>query len=344
MKKTLLLLFLVMAAALCSCGDEREADNQSEAVSGITEAATDFLTGIKKQEAESLSPRPVAVMVNNIDDSLPQYGISEADVIVEMPVEGGITRLMAIYSDFRSVPRVCSVRSCRYYFPLIAMGFDAAYFCFGSNELLGTPVLEKIGIDYIDGSAADEELLFQRDKQRLEEYSPEHTVCLTGENMQRIFEKYDFRKTASETDAFLFSDERVSFDFECTGATGGFSCAYYSTFAFDGETREYLKAHNGQAHIDEKSLEQLSFTNVFLLEADVSLYGDTNLVEIDLRGGEGYYFTEGSVEKIKWQKKNAASPIEFSDSKGDRLRINKGKSYIGIGVEEIILSRQGETE
>lgn len=342
MKKTLLILFLLMVVIFCSCGDEREADNKKEAVIGTSEAVTDFLTGKKKQQGEKLQPRPVAVMVNNIDDSLPQYGISEADVIVEMPVEGGITRLMAIYSDFRKVPSVCSVRSCRYYFPLIAMGFDAVYFCFGSNELLGTPTLEKSGIDYIDGSATNEELLFQRDKERLATYSPEHTVCLMGENLEKIFDDYLFRKTTDKRDVFLFSDERVKSDFECTGATGSFSFSYHSGFDFDSEEGEYTKTHNGTAHIDEKSLKQLSFTNVFLLKSNTGLYKDTNLVEIDLRGGEGYYLTEGSVKKIKWKKKNASSPVEFFDSGGEALKINKGKSYIGIGVEEIILSRQSE--
>ncbi len=46
--------------------------------------------------------RPVAVMVSNIKAALPQYGIDEADIVYELPVEGGITRLMAIYADFRT--------------------------------------------------------------------------------------------------------------------------------------------------------------------------------------------------------------------------------------------------
>ena len=43
-----------------------------------------------------LAKRPVAVMVSNIKAFLPQYGIDDADIIYELPVEGGITRLMAV--------------------------------------------------------------------------------------------------------------------------------------------------------------------------------------------------------------------------------------------------------
>ncbi len=66
-------------------------------------------------------------MINNIKASLPQYGIDSADIIYELPVEGGITRLMGIYADYTNVPYICSVRSCRYYYPIIAHGMDAFY-------------------------------------------------------------------------------------------------------------------------------------------------------------------------------------------------------------------------
>ena len=35
----------------------------------------------------AIGKRPVAVMVNNVDAALPQYGISAADLIFELPVE-----------------------------------------------------------------------------------------------------------------------------------------------------------------------------------------------------------------------------------------------------------------
>ena len=58
-------------------------------------------------------------MINNVKDALPQYGITEADVIFELPVEGDLTRLMALYADYTKVPDICAIRSCRYYYPAI---------------------------------------------------------------------------------------------------------------------------------------------------------------------------------------------------------------------------------
>lgn len=47
--------------------------------------------------------RPVAIMINNVQAALPQTGIGSADVIYEMETEGGITRMMAVYSDYTKV-------------------------------------------------------------------------------------------------------------------------------------------------------------------------------------------------------------------------------------------------
>ncbi len=342
MKKIILFIMLTAVVLLGGCGKNQKqeaTENQP-----VLEKIVNFLTGI---EAE-VSPytRPVAVTVNNLEASLPQYGISGADVIMEFPVEGGITRLMALYGDYENVPDVCSVRSCRYYFPIFARGFDAVYFCYGSNETIATPTLERLGIDYIDGNKEGDSLVFERDSARLELYSTEHTVYLKGENMAEIFEKYGFsaeRDEAFGKTAFDFADDNKSFALPCTEITAEFSSSYYSDFYYDAEIGEYLKSHNGQEHVDGKSGEQLSFENVFILEAEVSAYNGTSLVQIDWHGGKGYYATEGTMTEILWEKESENTPLRFFDAQKNPLKINKGKSYIGIGAEAIV-SNQSESQ
>jgi hypothetical protein len=57
--------------------------------------------------------RPViAVKVDNIPAALPQTGLDAADVVVEEPVEGGLTRLMAVFGS-RDAAKVGPVRSAR---------------------------------------------------------------------------------------------------------------------------------------------------------------------------------------------------------------------------------------
>ena len=105
------------------CGKGEQLTQETTVAETTTEkeiVLTDYnrLTGLDDLSDEAKGKRPVAIMINNIKQSLPQYGIADADLMFECEVEGGITRMMAVYADYSKVPAVCSVRSCRYYFPI----------------------------------------------------------------------------------------------------------------------------------------------------------------------------------------------------------------------------------
>ena len=112
---------------------------------------------------EAIGMRPVAVVVGNSQASLPQYGISEADLVFELPVEGGVTRFLTLYGDYTRRSEICSIRSCRYYFPVLAAGFDAYFVHWGQDETLTADVLSYLELDRLDG-ASDRSGLFSRIK------------------------------------------------------------------------------------------------------------------------------------------------------------------------------------
>ena len=119
---------LVFALSIVACGQKADADTEKENMTEmetetevvempVTPGHTNLLTGLATLTDEAVGKRPVAVMVNNTKASFPQYGIAQADIIFEVPVEGAETRFMAMYGDYTQVPKICSVRSCRMYFP-----------------------------------------------------------------------------------------------------------------------------------------------------------------------------------------------------------------------------------
>ncbi len=342
MKKFMALLLVVAMLLLTACKKEEPPVEVTTTTQPTTQKVEpvyyNFLTGVKK--TDNSRPRPVAVTINNIEASLPQYGISAADIIMEFPAEGGITRMLALYSDYRNMPNVCSIRSCRYYFPIFAQGFGAAYFCYGSNETLATPTLKRIGIDYIDGNKAGDSLVFARDQDRLQSYSLEHTAYLKGENMEKVFDKYKFSKQIPSgfgDTVFSFSQKALKFKDTCNEVTASFSNYYESRFTYDAKLKSYLKNHNGEPHMDGKSNKQLAFDNVIILQTEVKNYQGTVLVEIDWKGGTGYYATKGTVRQILWEKESEASPIKLYDLDKKPIKINTGKSYIGVGASEVII-------
>ena len=82
------------------------------------------LTGVGMDEDLSRL-RPVAVMINDLKAAQPQLGVSQADIIYEMPAEGGITRMVALFQSLDGVGNLGSIRSTRAYYLELALGHDA---------------------------------------------------------------------------------------------------------------------------------------------------------------------------------------------------------------------------
>lgn len=296
------------------------------------------LTGEPGYNEKAVGKRPAAVMINNIKASLPQYGIDSADIIYELPVEGGITRLMGIYADYTNIPYICSVRSCRYYYPIIAYGMDAFYCHWGMDKTIALDTLNRLEIDRFDGndSSLGAGTVFVRDAEREETYASEHTGALDGSELESAVSEMGYRTEINEINkngAFIFNSPDspvVPEGSVCMKAELTFSPEYFSTFIYDSEKETYLKFHSGTEHCDGKSGKQLAFKNVFALETEMSIRNSKKLLDIDLSGGDGYYISMGRAVPIRWSKESDENPIKFFDKNGNEITVNAGKSYIGF--------------
>ena len=80
---------------------------------------------------------------------------------------------------------------------------------------------------------------------------------------------------------------------------------------------------------------QLAFTNVFVLETDITDRDEIGHKNVDWDGAEdsvGYYVSNGAVQQIHWSKdpNNENSYLRFYDLSGNEIKINRGKSYIAV--------------
>lgn len=303
-------------------------------------ANVNLLTGLPTLTDGAIGKRPVAVMVNNVDAALPQYGISAADLIFELPVEYDLTRLMAVYGDYTQIPEVCSIRSCRYYYPILAVGFDAIYVNWGMNESVARPTVNSMDIDQYDGDEYGLGDCFGRDKARYESgYAWEHTGVFHGPNFPSVLEKDKVRTDLKEdkTDTafnFVEMDKNAAPNGEDAQKVRVDFGANYSVFTYDEENHEYLKSFKDSPHMDGISKEQLKFENVIVLETEIKPYpGDEVIKYVDWEGGEnakGYYISEGKMVPITWSKAGMYDPLKFFDANGNELQLNRGKSYIAF--------------
>ncbi len=314
---------------------KEEAEEEKEEIP----ANQNLLTGIADLTDGAIGKRPVAVMVNNIPDAMPQYGVEKADIIFEIPVEGDHTRFMALYGDYTTVPKICPIRSCRYYFPALSEGFDAFYVNWGIDDSI-SDYLEALNLDQYDGiyNAGN---LFGRDQDRLNAgYALEHTGTFDGTQFASVVQSEGKRtdlKDDMKDAAFQFNglNEQLKAGTDnCTRVDINFG-AQTAALIYDEASKTYKKENNGAAQIDSSTGNQLSFTNVFVLETSISVRDEVGHKQVDWEGGEktvGYYISNGGIQKIHWCKtpNNESSRLLFFDDSGNVIKINRGKSYIAF--------------
>ena len=118
-----------------------------------------YLTG--ENVPESIGRRrPVAVMLGNNRAGAPQSGIAKAGVVYEAPVEGDMTRLMAIFEDYDSLEKIGSVRSCRDYYLFYANEFNAIYAHYG-QAVYALQYLDQHLIDNLNGLSMEGTAFFR---------------------------------------------------------------------------------------------------------------------------------------------------------------------------------------
>ncbi len=129
------------------------------------------LTG-EPAETDIVELRPVAVMLNNLKEALPQLGQSRADLIYEVVAEGGITRMLAVYQSVEEMDTIGSIRSARPYYIELALGHDALFIHAGGSDdaysdlrswgvdhfdaALGAYLVEEYGAPYVDGGTGEQ--------------------------------------------------------------------------------------------------------------------------------------------------------------------------------------------
>lgn len=111
-----LLIGAAVAAVAASCGSVHHASAPSTTSSTVAPSTTTTsttvrpttttapprvspLTGMAQPDAAQLAMPAVVVKIDNVDAARPQTGLAQADVVYEEEVEGGLTRLAAIFQS-----------------------------------------------------------------------------------------------------------------------------------------------------------------------------------------------------------------------------------------------------
>ena len=341
-----LLLAIWMTCALAGCGKEPPAQAEPPAAPPPVEepepepepyvpSGINPLTG-EPMEPEYENNRPVAVMLNNLKAAQPQLGVSRADIIYEVPAEGGITRMLGVYQSLEGVENLGSIRSARSYYLELALGLDALYVHAGGSPGAYRDI-PAWGVDNMDGVRGSEDAgIFWRDQERRKTKGYEHSLLTSGEKIQEYLDTGTLRTEHRE--GYVYPQAFIPDGTPAGGSPAEhvkvrFSAYKTGTFDYDAESGKYLAGQYGKEYVDGGTGEQVAVTNLLVLETGISVIsGDTEgRLNVRLTGeGTGTFFCGGKSVPILWSKAERNSPFVYTLEDGKLLALGQGNSYVCI--------------
>lgn len=339
-----------MLLALSACGGPPSAPSEPPAPTGVVETKAPEPTPELPEPTEEAAPyvnpltgmpskvdlaqkRPIAIMLNNLKKALPQHGVAQADIIYEIPAEGGITRMLGVFQSVDEVGEIGSVRSARPYYAAIAQGLDAIFLHAGGSPDAYTYIKENgiTALDCVNGPY--EGSLFWRDKERIKTAGMEHSVFTSGPVITELFEGYSFRKEYREGYAYAqaFADDGTPEGGSAAQTvTVPFSSYKTGVFRYDGERKAYLVEEYGAAYVDGNSGEQVAVTNVLILQTSTKVLDAEGRLRVGLDSGSGWFACGGKVIPIRWSKGAGNNPFTYTTEEGQPLTLGRGSSYVNI--------------
>ena len=276
--------------------------------------------------------RPYAVMINNIKTVWGyQSGIQDAYMVYEIIVEGGYTRLMALYKD-KSLDRIGSVRSSRHYFLDYALENDAIYVHFGWSPQAQSDI-KKLGVNNINFMSYNG---YTRDKSL--GLASEHTAFTTTQNIMNGADKYGYSKTTDEKPLLDYSVKSVNLSniegvIPANKVFIDYSNSRSTSFEYDSVNKVYNRFQNNVVHKDYVTGLQYTTKNIITYQVEnYTISGDNKGRQTleNIGSGTGWFITEGYAVPITWEKSSRSSKTVYKYKDGTEIKVNDGNTYIQI--------------
>jgi hypothetical protein len=285
------------------------------------------LTGLPVTGGHVPDRAALAVKVENLPQARPQWGLDKADIVFEEPVEGGITRFIAVY-DCQSADRIEPVRSARLVDPKIL-------------EPLGRMLIAYSGgiqwaVDEIDSRTS---LLCDVGGYR------------AGGSYWTDPDRYAPHNLESSTSALygaaaaLHCPERpptaiFSYGPPVQGGNPAAAVNMYfpldvTTWTWHKDTGLWYRSYSDTGPAMQGDGAQITASNVvvmFVVERPTPyIEDDTGAHENDLAlkgSGPAFVFRDGTVFFGKWERPLLDHPAVFIDTKsGDRITLTPGNTW-----------------
>lgn len=273
--------------------------------------------------------RPIAVMLDNNKNAWPHAAINKAYMVYEIIVEGGESRLMALFKG-QTFDKVGPIRSSRHYFLDYALENDAIYVHYGwSPQAQGD--IATLGVNNINGITQS-----SKDFWRVKDKKAPHNAVTSSENIIRMAKSKKYRTTSNVKSVLNYTVDEVDLD---NGEVADnvyipYTSDNYVRWIYNNETKRYLRYSKGVKQTEWDTGADVTTKNII-----IEFIANSTLNDGENKGRQtmtttgtkdGYYITNGKAIKIKCTKNARSAKTVYKDLDGNEIEVNDGNTFVQI--------------
>lgn len=276
---------------------------------------------------EDANPVPICVMIENSASTevRPQSGLSQAQLVYEVIVEGGITRFMAVYAGEGS-EKVGPVRSARDTYLEFVSELNCAYAHAGgsySAEL----ALYRFELRNINGLR--EYKYFWRDN----EHVAPHNFFTASENLEQAVVDHSWDKDDPPNYATWTFVDRIDEPLEdALDIRILFGGSYNVEYKYNAEKGWYERYNGDQLQVDKVNNQTLTTKNIIVQHVSEGTYieGKGRVNWPVTEEGNAEIFHSGKVIKARWKKEDRQSRTMYYTQDGEEVQLTRGNTWVEI--------------
>jgi Protein of unknown function (DUF3048) N-terminal domain/Protein of unknown function (DUF3048) C-terminal domain len=285
------------------------------------------LTGVVSSKPVPQRPA-LAIKVENLPAARPQTGLSWADIVYEEPVEGGITRFIAVY-QCTDASRVEPVRSARLTDIDILLQFGKPLLGYSGGNAHVLRAVAGSGVIDLSFETSRASAAYHRDSNRVAPhnlYTSTRGLYSAGKGL------YD--PTPPEP-VFTYEKKAPKDAEKVTEVHVPFSIYSDVFWKWSSSKKKWLRFHGTEPHVSSDGT-QFSATNVIVqvvkteLTDQVDKNGVTSPKAITVGKGKAYIFRNGKVIVGTWSRDSADQATTFKDKDGNEIPLAPGQTWVEL--------------
>ncbi len=287
--------------------------------------------GIWVNEKEA-RPFLTGVLVENMANAQPISGVDKAALVIEAPVEGGITRLLTVYpvgkEEITQNTTIGPVRSVRPYFLDWADELGVLLAHVGGSPAAIDRIRDKRTLTLDQWYKSD---FFQKDSSR----AAPHDTYIDLSHLQKagatLIPGTDIEKRSNTLPSWSFKEDAPPAE---RGAVNQIVIPYPESYAvtwrYNSTTNIYTRFQWGGVHTTSEGI-PISTKNIVILFQKMEVLDTVGRLQISTIGaGDMLAFFDGNVVKGTWEKADNQSRTRLLDASGRELTLNAGPAWITI--------------